>query len=122
ESRRDALMLRRADAAMLAMVVVWGVNFPIVKITLREISPMVFNALRFGGATVLLLAVGARGGNQPVPRAAWPGIIALGLLGCAVLGRPPRPPAPRSPHHGPAPTPHPPPGRGHPGADPRGAA
>lgn len=77
-------MFRRADVAMLAMVAVWGVNFPIVKITLREMSPMVFNALRFGGATVLLLAVGARGGNPPVPRAAWSGIIALGLLGNAV--------------------------------------
>ncbi len=77
-------MLRRVDAAMLAMVVVWGVNFPIAKITLREMSPMVFNALRFGGATVLLWAVGSRGGHPPVPRAAWAGIIALGLLGNAV--------------------------------------
>ena len=77
-------MLRRVDAAMLAMVVVWGVNFPIVKIALREISPMVFNALRFSGAIVLLWAVGGRGGNPPVPRAAWPGIIALGVLGNAV--------------------------------------
>jgi drug/metabolite transporter (DMT)-like permease len=77
-------MLRRADAAMLAMVVVWGVNFPIVKITLREMSPMVFNALRFSGATLFLLAVRARGGTPPVPRTAWPGIIALGLLGNTV--------------------------------------
>ncbi len=77
-------MLRRVDAAMLAMVVVWGVNFPIVKITLREMSPMVFNALRFSGATALLWVVGSRGGDLPVPRAAWPGIIALGLLGNAV--------------------------------------
>jgi len=77
-------MLRRVDAAMLAMVVVWGANFPIVKIALREISPMVFNALRFSGAIVLLWAVGARGGHPPVPRTAWPGIIALGLLGNTV--------------------------------------
>src|SRR2546425_68380 len=102
-------MLRRADAAMLAMVVVWGVNFPIVKITLREISPMVFNALRFGGATVLLLAVGARGG--------WSDARV-----CAVLGRLPCLLAPLSAHHVPAPTHHPHHGRGHPGADPRGAA
>src|SRR5216684_3919218 len=77
-------MLRRVDAAMLAMVVVWGVNFPIMKITLREMSPMVFNALRFSGATVLLWAVGAGRNSPPVPRAAWSGIIALGLLGNAV--------------------------------------
>src|SRR5712664_53344 len=78
-------MLRRVDAAMLAMVVVWGVNFPIMKITLREMSPMVFNALRFSGATALLwAAVGAAGSSPPAPRAAWPGLIALGLLGNAV--------------------------------------
>jgi drug/metabolite transporter (DMT)-like permease len=77
-------MLRRVDAAMLAMVVVWGVNFPIMKITFREMSPMVFNALRFSGATVLLWAVGAGRNSPPVPRAAWSGIIALGLLGNAV--------------------------------------
>lgn len=77
-------MLRRVDAALLAMVVVWGVNFPIVKIILREMSPMVFNALRFGGATVLLWTITSRAGTPSVPRAAWPGLIALGLLGNAV--------------------------------------
>lgn len=78
------MRVRRVDAAMLALVVVWGVNFPIVKITFREMSPMVFNALRFGGATFLLLAVLSRWGGAPVPRAAWPGLIGLGLIGHAL--------------------------------------
>jgi len=75
---------RRVDAAMLALVVVWGVNFPIVKIAFREMPPMVFNALRFGSATLVLLAVLGRGGSTPVPRHAWPGLIALGLIGHAL--------------------------------------
>lgn len=76
--------MRRTDLAMLALVLVWGVNFPIVKITFREMSPMVFTALRFAGATLLLLLVMRRGGGAPVPRAQWPLVIVLGLLGHAV--------------------------------------
>lgn len=75
------MMLRRIDVAMVGMVIVWGVNFPIVKLVLRDLSPMVFNALRFGGATAVLLAVSSRNKSSPVPRSAWPAIIGLGLLG-----------------------------------------
>lgn len=67
---------------MLALVVVWGVNFPLVKITFREMPPMVFNALRFGMATALLVLVSWRWGHAaPVRRADWPRLLALGLLG-----------------------------------------
>lgn len=78
-------MTRRTDLAMLALVVVWGVNFPIVKITFREMTPMVFNALRFGGATLLLLLVlRLWGGSTPALRPRWPVLIVLGLLGHAM--------------------------------------
>lgn len=76
--------MRRTDLAMLALVVVWGVNFPIVKIAFREMSPMVFTALRFGGATALLLLVMRRESGTPVPRSQWPLVIVLGLVGHAV--------------------------------------
>src|SRR2546428_13034437 len=72
------------DLAMLALVIVWGVNFPIVKIAFREMTPMVFNALRFGGATVLLLAVSWRTREPLPPRAAWPGLVGLGIIGHAI--------------------------------------
>lgn len=69
------------DLAMLALVVIWGVNFPIVKIAFREMTPMVFNALRFGGATLLLLAVLWRAGEPMPPRATWLSLVGLGLVG-----------------------------------------
>lgn len=43
------------DAMLLAMVVIWGVNFTVVKTALAEMTPMAFNALRFAGASVLTL-------------------------------------------------------------------
>src|SRR2546427_619513 len=68
------------DLAMLALVIVWGVNFPIVKIAFREMTPMVFNALRFGGATVLLLAVLWRAGEPVPPKAMRLRLVVLGRL------------------------------------------
>src|SRR5206468_720243 len=76
--------MRRVEAAMLALVVIWGVNFPIVKIAFREMTPMVFNALRFGSATVLLLAVSWRTREPLPPRAVWPGLVGLGIIGHAI--------------------------------------
>lgn len=69
---------------MLALVVIWGMNFPIVKIAFRQMTPMVFNALRFGGATILLLAVLWRKREPMPPRAVWPGLVGLGLVGHAI--------------------------------------
>src|SRR5881296_3595545 len=76
--------MRRVEDAMLALVVIWGVNFPIVKIAFREMTPMVFNALRFGGATVLLLAVLVRAGEPIPPRGMWLSLVGLGLVGHAI--------------------------------------
>lgn len=51
---------------MLALVIVWGFNFALVKATFAELPPLVFNALRFTVATVLLLSVLRRlESNQP---------------------------------------------------------
>ncbi len=42
---------------MLCVVLVWGLNFTIVKTSLRSLSPLTFNTLRFGVATCLLLLI-----------------------------------------------------------------
>jgi drug/metabolite transporter (DMT)-like permease len=72
----------RARLALVLMVLVWGINFPIAKAALRELSPLAFNALRYPfAALVVLLALRWRGGMQ------WPAagdrlrVIALGLFG-----------------------------------------
>ena len=44
-----------ATAAYLAVIIVgWGGAYPIIKLALRDIGPLTFNALRFAGAAVLI--------------------------------------------------------------------
>ena len=71
-----------AHAALLLMVLIWGINFPIAKAALSELSPLAFNALRFPlAALVVLAALRRRGGFL------WPEsrdrlrVFALGVLG-----------------------------------------
>lgn len=69
---------------MLLLVVVWGINFPIMKSAFGEIPPFIFNGLRFIVASVLLGAVlRAREGPLRVARADLPGLVLLGLVGHA---------------------------------------
>ena len=42
---------------LIAMSFIWGINFPIVKSALAELSPLSFNAIRFTTASLLLLAL-----------------------------------------------------------------
>lgn len=67
------------------MVVIWGINFPIAKAALGELTPLAFNALRFPlAAAVVYLALRRYG---PIP---WPDpldrrrVILLGVLGNAL--------------------------------------
>jgi len=72
----------RAHAALISMVIIWGVNFSISKIALSNISPLAFNALRFPLASLLLLAVLAAQQRIELPaRGELPRVLAVGLLG-----------------------------------------
>lgn len=42
---------------MLGIVLIWGVNFSAVKFALGELAPLAFNTLRFGMATLALVAI-----------------------------------------------------------------
>ena len=71
-----------AHAALLLMVIIWGVNFPIAKAALSELTPLAFNALRFPlAAAVVYVALRRRG------RISWPApqdrlrVLLLGVLG-----------------------------------------
>ncbi len=69
---------------MALLVVVWGVNFAVVKGAFAEIPPFVFNGAQFAVAAVLLAAALRRiEGGWRVRRADLPGLLALGLLGHA---------------------------------------
>jgi drug/metabolite transporter (DMT)-like permease len=74
---------RRAsiDALLLLMVLLWGANYSVVKVVLREMPPQVFNGVRLIVASALFLAaIGARGWPALARRDLWI-IGALGIVG-----------------------------------------
>jgi len=67
---------------LIIMVVIWGVNFSLVKWALSELSPLAFNAVRFTLAAGFILALLLLlEGWQPIPPADMLKIFGLGLLG-----------------------------------------
>ncbi|HEX8242079.1 MAG TPA: DMT family transporter [Longimicrobium sp.] len=81
------------ETALSLMVLVWGVNYSVVKHALAQFDPLAFNALRFCVASVfVLLVMHAQGDLGRPERRDVPRLIGLGLLGnvlyqgCFVLG------------------------------------
>ena len=56
---------RKAELALLFNAVIWGSTFVLVKNALREISPVLFLAIRFSLATVALACCSAFRGYGP---------------------------------------------------------
>ena len=84
---------RAAYTELLAVVVIWGLNFTVAKWSLREIPPLAFTALRFVLASVLLLALlRHREGIIRPPRGSVGRLTMLGLIGntiyqiCFIVG------------------------------------
>lgn len=72
---------------MFLLIVIWGVNFTVIKAALRDFPPFVFTAVRYGGAAVLLL-IALRFLERPTPidvptisKRDLPTLVVLGLLG-----------------------------------------
>ena len=74
------------DALLLLLVVIWGANFSVIKVSIAEIPPLGFNVLRLVVATAaLLVALGLSGAGAPARRE-WRPLLALGLgLACYQL-------------------------------------
>lgn len=70
------------EALLLLVALIWAFNFTVVKVTLEQIDPMSFNAMRFTMATLFMLFVLVRRGQT---LKIHPGdglkIVLLGLLG-----------------------------------------
>ncbi len=66
-------MLRGAAlAGLIGLTLAWGLNWPIMKFSLRELSPLYFRAATMTGGSLLLLAwFSARGRDVRLPRSAW---------------------------------------------------
>jgi drug/metabolite transporter (DMT)-like permease len=76
------LRLQKLDALLLLMTVFWGSNFTVVKIAVRDIPELPFNALRLlvaAAAFLITIAI-----VEPAPRltkAEWIRIVQLGIVG-----------------------------------------
>ncbi|MBB2178666.1 DMT family transporter [Gluconacetobacter tumulicola] len=67
--------------ALVAAIVIWGANWPIMKAGLSHVSPLWFSSLRFATGAACLFAFQAIQGRVQIPRRAdWPFIGSIGLL------------------------------------------
>ncbi|MFQ6058942.1 MAG: DMT family transporter [Anaerolineae bacterium] len=70
------------DLMLLTLVLIWGVNFSVVKGALAEMSPLSFNALRFALASILtLILLRITESDLSFPRGDWGRLLLLGLVG-----------------------------------------
>ena len=70
------------DLGLLGVVLIWGLNLTIVKVALRDVSPLAFNGVRFALATsTLLLLLRSFGESYRMPRTDALRLVGLGLLG-----------------------------------------
>lgn len=62
------MLTRRQWGVLLVLTLIWGVNWPVMKFSLRELSPMYFRAFTMsGGALILMLFYRWRGVPMRLP-------------------------------------------------------
>ena len=72
----------QAELMLMFIVVVWALNFSVVKYSLDEIDPLSFNAFRFAlGILLMWTVVWLRGMRIRIARKDFGKIVLLGLLG-----------------------------------------
>jgi len=69
------------DALLLMVMVIWGVNFTVVKVSLREMDSLAFNSIRFSLASVILLILVFSTGVTRLDRRTVARLFAIGLIG-----------------------------------------
>ena len=84
-SRARAPRLARSSTSeldLLALVIIWGVNFSVVKVVLQEVEPLAFNALRFPFAALTVWVL-MRAQRRPLMprRRDWARVGWLSLFG-----------------------------------------
>ena len=76
--------LTRALAPIAVLTLVWGCNWPILKIGVTELAPLTFRALTLPFAAIGLLTVAQLAGDGiRIPREWWSRVAALALLNIA---------------------------------------
>ena len=80
--------MTRLDLLLLVMVAIWGMNFSVVKIALRDFPEVAFNAMRLLiASTIFLVAIWwsrrrrEPGASNPLTRQDWIRLTLLGIVG-----------------------------------------
>ena len=83
--------MSRLDLLLLSMVAIWGTNFSLVKVALRDFPELAFNAFRLVIASTIFLTAlwwqqsrARANGTPPAPRlvsADWARLVFLGVVG-----------------------------------------
>lgn len=72
----------KVEIALLFIAIVWALNFTVIKYSISEIDPFIFNGLRFIFAALLMWIVLFWTGQQfTIPKKDWLPLLGLGLLG-----------------------------------------
>ena len=69
------------DALLLVVMVIWGVNFTVVKVALREMDSLAFNSIRFSLASAFLLVLVFLTGVTQLDRRTIARLFIIGLVG-----------------------------------------
>lgn len=75
----------RIHGALLLVALLFSANYILLKLAMREFSPLTFAWLRTAGAAILLWPF-ARGGADPLSRRDWWNIVLYAMLGIVING------------------------------------
>ena len=76
----SALLTRRQALLLVALTLMWGCNWPMMKFSLREVPPLTFRALTMTGGVLLMAAWFAlRGTSLALPRTQIARVLALAV-------------------------------------------
>ena len=74
------MITRKQLLALLAITLMWGINWPMMKLSLRELSPLYFRALTMSsGAIALFIFYRSRGLRMLPQGSEWRTVVTLGL-------------------------------------------
>lgn len=74
------MLPRRTLAALVLLTLFWGINWPIMKVSLRELTPLWFRAVSMTGGVLLLFAwYRLRGASLALPPAQVGRVLLVGV-------------------------------------------
>jgi drug/metabolite transporter (DMT)-like permease len=77
--------MARAAFPILVLTLIWGCNWPILKMGVTELAPLTFRGLTLPLAAIGMLIVSRHAGDSiRIPRALWPRLVVLAMfnIGC----------------------------------------